>query len=374
MTRLGEEPLRIAVVSSWPSEPERGGGTAAAILGLVRGLREVGHRVERVAPDGGGRRELLPRLRFNLALGLRRPGPFDLVVCVDFDGFALRGSAPRVVLLKGVAADEAAHERGVAALRLRTAAALEAMNAGRADRVVTPSRYAAEVAARRYGIDRGRFTVVPEPVLEPRGPAAVLEELPPRREEPTVLTVGRQYPRKRTADLVRALPPLARRIPAVRLRVVGDGPELPRLRRLAGELGVEERVTFTGRLTDRALAREYAGAWCFCLASEQEAYGIVAVEAMAAGLPVVAARAAALPEVVEDGVTGRLVRPRDPAALADALADLLARPDARRAMGSAGRRVVRERGPAGHAAALLEAAAPLPGERDRHRREGLLAV
>src|SRR5690606_21040151 len=197
----------------------------------------------------------------------------------------------------------------------RLAAALEAANARRASRVIVPSEYSARVAAERYGIARDRIAVVPEPVLRRRDRAPAREARGaggPR----TILTVGHQYPRKRTVDLLRAVALLPPRLADVRVRVVGTGPELPRLRQLARSLGIAYRVDFMGRIDDAALEHEYASAHCFCHPSEQEAFGIVIVEAMAAGLPVVAARAAAIPELVKDGVTGRLVPPRDPAALA----------------------------------------------------------
>jgi glycosyltransferase involved in cell wall biosynthesis len=99
-------------------------------------------------------------------------------------------------------------------------------------------------------------------------------------------------------------------------------------------------VTLLGDVTRDQLASEYVSAQCFCLPSVQEGFGIVFLEAMAAGLPVVACRAAAVPEVVVDGQTGVLVPPRDPAALADALATLLGRSDRARELGAAGRRRV----------------------------------
>ena len=94
----------------------------------------------------------------------------------------------------------------------------------------------------------------------------------------------------------------------------------------------------------RRVQAAYADADLFCLPSLQEGFGIVFLEAMAAGLPVVAGDAAAVPEVVDDGTTGLLVDPRDPAAVAGALLRLLDDADLRRSMGRAGRERVRAYG------------------------------
>jgi glycosyltransferase involved in cell wall biosynthesis len=88
------------------------------------------------------------------------------------------------------------------------------------------------------------------------------------------------------------------------------------------------------------LAEEYVNATVFCLPSVQEGFGIVFLEAMAAELPVVACRIAAVPEVVQDGVTGLLVPPRDPAALAGEIERLIADPELARRLGRDGRRRV----------------------------------
>jgi len=104
---------------------------------------------------------------------------------------------------------------------------------------------------------------------------------------------------------------------------VGRGPEWDALLRLHAELGLGESVALLGDVSLGQLAEEYMSADVFCLPSVQEGFGIVFLEAMAARLPIVACRAAAIPEVVTDAATGVLVPPRDPVALADALASLL---------------------------------------------------
>jgi phosphatidyl-myo-inositol dimannoside synthase len=341
--------LRVAFLDSWRPSSHDGSGTAVAIANLERGLQALGHRVTVLRPRAARGPLLLRRLLHNLALParLRREGPFDLVVGFDIDGvwWSARARHPRpgfVVALKGIAADEARFAAGGDRILLRLLARLERRNAQGASAVLVPSRYSAEVARARYDLLADRVRVVPEPLdLEPWD--ALIADAPPRPAEPTILSVARQYPRKDTATLLRALPLVRDRIPDVRLRIVGGGPELPRLRRLARTLDLSAAVVFEGALADHArVRRAYHEAHVFCLPSLQEGFGIVFLEAMAAGLPVVAVRAAAVPEVVRDGETGLLVPPRSPERLADALGRLLSDSELRAGMSARARRAVRE--------------------------------
>jgi glycosyltransferase involved in cell wall biosynthesis len=290
-------------------------------------------------------------------VALRPPREADLVLGVDLDGFmwARRRALPFVASLKGIIADELRNERGWVRALLSVQARWERRNVERADLVVVTSRYSAEVARREYGAPLERTAVVPEPIdLEvwddqfwraPRRP----------RNGPVVLSVARMYPRKRLADLLHAAAILRARVDGVQVRIVGRGPEWDFLSRLHAELGLGDAVALLGDLTRERLAEEYVNASVFCLPSVQEGFGIVFLEAMAAGLPVVACRAAAIPEVVEDGVAGVLVPPRDPPALAEAMRDLLGSPERRREMGEAGRRAVTQFTPDRVAGRLLEA-------------------
>jgi glycosyltransferase involved in cell wall biosynthesis len=159
--------------------------------------------------------------------------------------------------------------------------------------------------------------------------------------EPTVLFVGRHRHYKGVDDLIRAMS----RVNAS-LVVAGDGPMRSRWEALAGDAGVAARVCFMGQVDDTRLPRLYAGADVFVLPanSRAEAFGVVLLEAMAAGLPCVTTEIGTGTScVVKDGVTGLVVPPKDPEALARALNDLLADPARRRRMGAAGReRVLRE--------------------------------
>jgi phosphatidylinositol alpha-1,6-mannosyltransferase len=274
----------------------------------------------------------------------RPPARADLVVGCDLDGFlwARRRRGPFVVMLKGIIADELRNERGWVRVLLGIQARWERWNTERADLVVVPSRYSAQVVAEVYGVPPARVAVVPEGLDLAEWRARFAAAARAEHAEPTVLAVGRMYPRKRFVDLLEAAARLRTEHPAARFRIVGKGPEWDTVVRAHGALGLAGTVTLLGDVTRDQLAAEYARADGFCLPSVQEGFGIVFLEAMAAGLPIVACRAAAVPEVVLDGETGILVPPRDPDALARALGDVLARRDWARRLGEAGRRRVEE--------------------------------
>jgi len=137
--------------------------------------------------------------------------------------------------------------------------------------------------------------------------------------------------------LLQALPLVTR---AVSLTVAGAGPELERLRALSRQLGLSERVSFLGRIADEALPALYQSHDLFVLpaVSAAEAFGQVLVEAMLSGLPCITTElGTGTSFVVQDGVTGRVVEPRSPDALATTIDRLAAEPELRRRLGQAGR-------------------------------------
>ncbi len=192
----------------------------------------------------------------------------------------------------------------------------------RADVVLADSTAVAE----RLGSLRARPHVVGCPI-EPE-PRLITPPWPPG-DRPVVGYVGRIERRKGVLDLVSA----AHRLTAAGARVVlvGDDPyasDPEYFSQVRSSTGVEHYGWVDGAAgLMRALD-------VLVLPSHQEPFGTVLAEAMNAGTPVVATRVGGLAEVVDDGVTGRLVAPGDPAALAEAVLDVLAR---REAMGAAGR-------------------------------------
>jgi glycosyltransferase involved in cell wall biosynthesis len=154
-------------------------------------------------------------------------------------------------------------------------------------------------------------------------------------DRPVVLTVGRLAHMKGQRHLIDAVPGLAARFPGLAVVLLGDGSLRNALQERAAALGVAGNVVFCGHRPDAR--RLLAAADVFVLPSRHEGMPLAALEAMEAGLPVVATRVIGSAEVVDDGVTGALVRPGDPTALGAAVARLLADPALRRRQGAAGR-------------------------------------
>jgi D-inositol-3-phosphate glycosyltransferase len=170
-------------------------------------------------------------------------------------------------------------------------------------------------------------------------------------DEFVILQLGRLVPRKGVDNVVRALVHLPEGVRRrTRLLVVGGEsaepderltPEIARLRALAQDCGVADRVCFTGHRQRDQLRAYYAAADAFVSTPWYEPFGITPLEAMACGTPVIGSAVGGIQYTVLDGVTGHLVPPRDPVALAICLQHLHDHPALARAMGRAGIRRVR---------------------------------
>jgi D-inositol-3-phosphate glycosyltransferase len=211
-----------------------------------------------------------------------------------------------------------------------------------ADGAVSASKYNASQVKARYGIDPvvvyngvdlARFTP------DDKGDRAVLARhglAASSPETPALLYAGRLVRWKGVEYLVKALPHISP--PNTRLWIAGEGPYRETLEKLAGELGVAERVVFLGKVEQEELAALYRS--CAMLVASSfvnETFGMALCEAMACGAPVVASRFGGFREVVVDRVTGLLARPQDPADLAAKINTLLGDPEVARRMGQAGR-------------------------------------
>ncbi|MEU1937995.1 glycosyltransferase [Streptomyces coeruleorubidus] len=398
---LGGDPLdpgvlAIALVSEHASPLAALGGVDAGgqnvhVACLAGALADRGHRVtvytRRDAPDLPCRVELRDGVEVHhVPAGPAEPLPKDelLPYMGEFGRYLARGwrnRAPDLVhshyWMSGLAALRATRAHGLPLLHTYHALGTVKRRHQRqadtspperipgeteiglgCDRIVATCRdEAAELT--RMGIPPHKIGIVPCGVdpdrFSPKGPAAPRGPYPHR-----LLQLGRLVPRKGAAVAVAALA----RLPGTELVVVGgppadrldDDPEVRRLRGIARDAGVADRVRFTGAVPSEQVPPLLRSADVVVCPADYEPFGIVPLEAMACGVPVVASAVGGQLDTVADPGTGRLVPPRDPEALARAVAGLLADPAARAACGAAGRRRVLGRYGWGQVAAATEAA------------------
>jgi teichuronic acid biosynthesis glycosyltransferase TuaC len=248
---------------------------------------------------------------------LRLKWPFDLVHAHSIvpPGYAAarwrrRDAAALVVSAHG---PDMIHVSGLSSLaRGASVAALTA-----ADLVMANSRW----AARRCEEIAGRS--LPSEVVHLG--TEVPDELPERRDQPTIVTVAHLVARKRHAVVLHALAELRGRLDLDYL-VIGDGPGREPLERLAAQLGIADRVTFTGQLEHERALEEARRCHAFVMPGVEEPFGVAYVEAMAGGLPAIGARGEGGPEDIAAAGEGMLlVSPDDHRALAATLEDLFER-------------------------------------------------
>jgi glycosyltransferase involved in cell wall biosynthesis len=166
-----------------------------------------------------------------------------------------------------------------------------------------------------------RNGIVPSKFRSSPGTSTIRQELGLPASAPVVLVLSRLNPMKGVEYFLDAAAALARDLPEVRFLVVGDGLHKVHLEEHAASLGIADRVLFTGFRTD--IAQLLSEASLSVLPSLSEGLSNTLLESMAAGVPVVATCVGGNPEVIEDGVSGLLVPPRNAGALAAAMNRLL---------------------------------------------------
>ncbi len=185
----------------------------------------------------------------------------------------------------------------------------QAVSESTADDLVSRGLRRSDITVIHNGVDLAFFS--PDPSL-------------PRAPEPTFLYVGRLKKYKRIDLGVEAVHLLKERGHPARLRIAGRGDDEPNLRALVERLGVGDRVSFEGFVSEERKRELLRTSWANVLPSPKEGWGITNVEAGACGTPAVAADSPGLRESVVHGETGLLVPYGDARALADALASLTA--------------------------------------------------
>ncbi|MCF6283579.1 MAG: glycosyltransferase family 4 protein [Candidatus Hydrogenedentes bacterium] len=156
-----------------------------------------------------------------------------------------------------------------------------------------------------------------------------------KASRPTILYLGRLKHYKGVDHIIKVLPALRERIPAVHLNIAGTGDARPHLERLAAQLGVTENISFLGFVSEADKLRLYQEAWLTCLPSYKEGFGLTIPEAALCGTPTVGYDVPGLCDAIEDQETGLLVPYGDLDALTEALRTLLSDDAVRQPMGHA---------------------------------------
>ncbi|HET6575603.1 MAG TPA: glycosyltransferase family 4 protein [Fimbriiglobus sp.] len=339
------------------------GGLERLVIGLVRNARRQGHRVSVVCIERPGRLAAEAEAAGAVVVSLdkphgRHPEYVDRAASVLSDlrpdvihthqigaawflgRAARRLGPPRAPVLHTEHGNVFAERSGwwptlKARLIIHTAARA-------VDRYCCVSAEIASAIARWRTVPRAKVEVVPNGISTDRPcdlppPEVVRRSLGIPATALVVGTVGRLAEIKQQDILVRA----AGKLPGVRLLLVGDGPERPRLEALVGELKLSDRVHFAGY---QPCPEQFLRAMdVFCLPSRSEGFPISLLEAWLAGVPAVCSAVGGIPDVVAQGETALLVPTGDVPALVDALSRLLDDRDLRGRLGQAGQQVVRER-------------------------------
>ena len=211
------------------------------------------------------------------------------------------------------------------------------------DGLTTVSNYLKDETVRDFSVPAERIEVIPNfidtDVWRPDREPCHRGKLAPGGEK-IVMHISNFRSLKRVEDVVATFAGIHEHVPA-RLVMVGDGPDRPRARQRAEELGVLDSVLFLGK--HQSVDELLSCADLFLLPSENESFGLAALEAMACGAPVIATHAGGLPEVVKEGVTGRLLEVGDVAGMSAAGTELLLDDALHARLSEAGRSAAEER-------------------------------
>jgi phosphatidyl-myo-inositol dimannoside synthase len=219
-----------------------------------------------------------------------------------------------------------------------------------ADLVLAPSTYTAQRLAEVQGVSSAKIRKLAWPLnpdfLSMADKPAKLSLPKNFPEGRVILSVGRWAASERykgVDDLIRAVAQLQTKFPRLCLAAVGDGDDLPRLEKIARDLGVSESIRFLTNLSREEIAACYARSEIFALPSTGEGFGLVFLEAMAFGKPLIGTAHGGITDIIENRVNGLLVPAGDLKSLVDALAELLENESLRMELGRRGAEHVRQR-------------------------------
>lgn len=364
------------VMLSWEYPPHVVGGLARHVHGLARALARQGVKVHVLTRSGPG----LPAYAVEDGVHVTRVAPvfqeppdFRLWAChLNFAlleaGVSLLAGLDEPILLHAHDWLVAHAARGLKhTFRVPLVATIHATEHGRnrgihdqgqqyindvewwltyeSWRVIVCSDSMRDEVRSLFGLAADKVAVIPNGVDLPTGDGN--DRLPPRsafagEEERLLFHIGRIVPEKGAGILLETLPRLLMRH-NVKLVIAGSGPYRHELERRAAQLGVRDRVHFTGYITDEVARALYRYSDVTVVPSTYEPFGIVALEAMAEGAPLVVSDVGGLASIVQHGVNGLKALPGHVDSLAEQIDRLLGDTALARRLAEEGRRQVRER-------------------------------
>lgn len=221
-----------------------------------------------------------------------------------------------------------------------------------AARIVAVSNPLKAQLIQKWGVSKEKIVVLPngadvenyDPGTDPVEMRACLGLV----EAPAVIFVSGFYPWHASVDLVESFEIVSRQLPEARLYLIGNGPMIPKTKEFVHQLGLDERVVFTGAILHEEIPRWLAAADVAVapyIQYDKDLWfsPLKLFEYMAAGKAIVASRVGQIDEIIQDGQNGVLVEPGDKAGFARAIIDLLQAPANRRRLGENARRQAVER-------------------------------
>lgn len=208
------------------------------------------------------------------------------------------------------------------ALRIRVLCFIERFVARNAKKIIVPSRYLKKIVT-AWGVTPQKIEVIYNAYNEP----TIVESKETLRAiyeytYPTIVSAGRLVPWKEFPTLIHSFKELLNEYKEAKLYIIDDGPERRKLLDLTRELGIEERVIFTGKIAQTELHKRIKAADLFVLASSYEGFSHVLLEALSLGTPVITSTEGGNPELVEHGRNGLLVASHNISELTGALKKL----------------------------------------------------
>jgi glycosyltransferase involved in cell wall biosynthesis len=194
------------------------------------------------------------------------------------------------------------------------------------------------LAARARGLGAGDVSIISNGVDFDEINRAPAAEAIPRR----IISVARLSAEKGLDYLISAFRDVKNEFPEAQLALVGEGAERERLEKLAADSGFYGAISFLGRRPHQEALAEIKKSEVFVLPSLGEGMGIALAEAQALGVPVIATRVGGIPDVVEDGVSGLLIQPKDAVAIAAAIIRIFRHPELKNQLSANARQSVKK--------------------------------